>query len=353
MYQEQPQRVDAGQEARAGFGETSLARVAETSSVALAEQAKAAVSARYIMALQRPRDLMIVRQKLLADCKRPLFAEAAIYNKPVGDGVKGPSIRFAEAAARAMGNILAEVTAIYDDVQKRIVRVSVTDLEANITYPKDVTIEKTIERSSPPPGRKILGTRKNSKGRDVFIIEATSDEILDKENALCSKAMRSCLLRVIPGDLQEEAIEQCYETRRGEVKKDPALALKKLVDAFGDLGIKATQLAEYFGHSLEEITPEEIDSARSMYHALKDKETTWAEVMDAIRAERGAQPQAGPIDANGNGSLADRMAAKANATKTEPKAEEAKPDAKPAPREVKAEPAPTNAKPRGQSRFEG
>lgn len=340
---EQAQRLEAGQEATNGFGETSLTRIAETSALALAEQAKAAVHARYVMAMQRPRDLQVARQKLLTDCKRTRFAETAIYHKPVGEGVEGPSIRFAEAAARAMGNVLVEVSAIYDDAQKRIVRVSVTDLESNITYPKDVTIEKTIERSKSLPGRKILGTRKNSKGYDVFLIEATSEEILDKENALCSKAMRTCLLRIVPGDLLDEAIEQCYETRRSDIAQDPTRARKKLVDAFQDLGISAAQLVEYFGHPLDSVTGEEVDSARSVYSALKDKETTWSEVLEAARTKRGASEPAGPLD--DLGGLSERMATKAAAAQEKTPA-----------REVEAEKstsAPVNeGKSKKQSRFQ-
>jgi hypothetical protein len=217
----------------------------------------------------------------------------------------------AEAAARAMTNIYCDVAAIYDDAQKRIVRVSATDLEANLTYPMDVTIAKTIERSKLLPGRKVVGTRKNSKGYDVFIIEATDEEILDKERAIASKAMRTCLLRLIPGDLLEEAMERCYATRRGEIAKDPAQARKKMVDAFGLLGITVANLADYLGHALDATTPDELDSLRSLYAALKDKETTWGEVMDAARQQRGAAS----AEAEVANSLADRLAATAAATK--------------------------------------
>lgn len=343
--------MEAGHEAQHGFGETALVRTAETASSALARQAQASVQARYIVAMQRPRDLMVARQKLLADCKRPLFAEAAIYNKPVGDGVTGPSIRLAEAAARALGNIYTEVMAVFDDESKRIVRVTATDLEANLTFWKDVTIEKTIERSRPMPGRKVLSTRKNSKGYDVFVIEATSDEILDKENALTSKAMRTVLLRLVPGDLLDESIAQCYRTRDGEISQDLVGSRKRMTDAFASIGVTAEQVAEYLGHSIDTATVDEMNAAKSILSALKEKETTWSEVIDFVRQQRGTPQPQGPLDGNGSGSLADRLAAKASAAKAEPKAEEPKPDAKPAPREVKAEPT-TNAKPRGQSRFQ-
>jgi hypothetical protein len=150
--------------------------------------------------------------------------------------------------------------------------------------------------------------RKNSKGYPVYVIEATSDGILDKENALASKAMRTCLLRLIPGDLLEEAVERCYATRRGEITKDPALARKKMVDAFGSLGITVAQLAEYLGHAVDATAPDELDGLRSLYLALKDKETTWSEVMDNARAERAA---AQSTSADAGQSLGDRLASKA------------------------------------------
>jgi hypothetical protein len=278
---------ETGEVATEKFGERALARTAETASYALAEQAKAAVQARYIMALQRPRDLMRTRQTLLTDCKRPRFAETAIYRKPVGDGVEGPSIRLAEAAARAMGNVYPEVASIYDDREKRIMRVSATDLECNVTYSLDVTLAKTIERSRPIEGRKVLSIRKNSKGRDVYLIEATDDEILDRERALCSKALRTCILRLVPGDILEEALEQCLATRRGEIQRDPAAARKKMVDAFQAIGVSAAQLGEYLGHAVDSVSAEEIDELRALYNAIKDKETTWAAAMDARKGESG------------------------------------------------------------------
>lgn len=283
MSNELPSTIDVGQSARAGFGEQSLTRSPETMSTALAEQARAAVNARHIMAMNRPRDLMVARSRLLDDAKRPGFAKVAIYHKPVGDGVEGPSIRLAEAAARAMGNIYADVAAIYDDKDKRILRVSATDLESNLTYPVDVTIAKTIERARPPQGRRILSTRKNSKGADVFIVEATDEEILDKERATTSKALRTCLLRLVPGDILEEAITQCYATRRGEIKKDPNEARKKMADAYESLGISAAQLVEYMGHALADTDVAEIDRMRSLYQTIRDGEATWAEAMESKR----------------------------------------------------------------------
>ena len=122
----------------------ALAGVHETAISASAAQARASVEARFVMALHRPRDIDNVRVRLLKECKRPGFAEVARYSRPIGNTkIEGPSIRFAEAAIRHMGNIDAQAHTIYDSAENRILRVEVTDLETNATYSKEITVRKT------------------------------------------------------------------------------------------------------------------------------------------------------------------------------------------------------------------
>ena len=84
----------------------SAMSASENAAIAMAAKQKAVVEARYKMALARPRDIDKVRQNMLKDAKRPNFAAVAIYHKPIGKGVEGPSIRFVEAAIRNMTTIL-------------------------------------------------------------------------------------------------------------------------------------------------------------------------------------------------------------------------------------------------------
>ena len=66
------------------FGSTSSSlAVVETASAAVAAQSKAMVEARYIMAMQRPRNWDQVRQDLIKECRRPSFAhnKSAFYRK--------------------------------------------------------------------------------------------------------------------------------------------------------------------------------------------------------------------------------------------------------------------------------
>lgn len=277
-----------------GFGSITSTAMAETASTAVAAQATAATNARYIMAMQRPRDWDNVRVNLLKECKRPRFAQVARYLKPVGKGLTGPSIRFAEAAIRCMGNIMPETRVTYDDTKKRIVCVSVTDLEANVTYSADIVIEKTVERSKPREGQAPIAVRMNSNGQKTFIVEAIEDDLVNKQGALVSKAIRELSLRLLPGDIKDEAMDMVTATQEKDDAADPDAARKRLVDAFVELGVKPSDLKTYLGHELGTASPAEIVELRSVYAAMRDGESNWKDALDS-KAKASAAPDVKPV----------------------------------------------------------
>lgn len=273
--------------------------VVETASTAVAAQSKAMVEARYIMAMQRPRNWDQVRQNLITECKRPTFAhnKSAYYRKPIGKGVEGLGIRFVEVALRCMTNVLVETTMIFEDDIKEVHRVSVTDLESNLTYPLDVRVSKTVERSKPMDDGSYISVRLNSQNRPTYTVPANDDDLLNKRAAQISKAIRTLGLRIIPGDLQDEAEEIIKMVRLDENAKDPDRARKKMVDAFGSLGVKASDLVEYLGHPLDTCSPQEMTDMFALYGAIKDGEATWKQVMDN-KAEQGGAPDGGSSPAS-------------------------------------------------------
>lgn len=262
-----------------GFDTTALVASSETAASALEAEKKAAVQARWIMALQRPRDWDAVRQDLLKECERPAFADAAIYNKPVGGGIEGLSIRFAEAAIRCLTNVLVETNTIVDNDEIRICRVSVTDLEANITYPQDVTIRKTVERRN-PRGMEVVGERKNKQGQKVFIVKATEDDLLNKQNALISKALRTSALRIVPGDLLEEAERVCRQTQTAADAEDPDREMRRLIDGFAQVNVLVPDLKAYCGKELKKLSPAELEELRALWKALYNGDTTWEQAYE-------------------------------------------------------------------------
>ena len=253
----------------------------ETAASAAAAQSKALVEARYTVAISRPRDMEKARQNLLKECTRPSFAEVARYNKPIGKGIVGPSIRFAEAAIRSMGNIVIQEVTTYDDDEKRIIEVSVTDLESNVPYTTSITIEKTVERRNKKPGDDVIRERTNSYGDKVFILRATEDEILNKKNAILSKAIRTLALRHIPGDLIDECMDLVVATQAKKDAEDPDAAKRKVTDAFASINVPVDQLKKYVGHDLVAISHKELAELRALHAAIKDGETTWRAAWDA------------------------------------------------------------------------
>lgn len=315
----------------------------ETAGMAVAAQAQAAVQARYLIAIRNPRSIEVARQKIMEDCQRKRFAEAATYEKPVGNKtIPGLSVRFAEAAARAFGNLYVDTTTVFDDRDKRIIRVCVMDLEANLTSSKDVTIVKTVERSN-PGSHEVVGQRKNTRGHNVFIVKATDDELLNKENAMIAKARRNLILEMIPADIREEAYDVAFQTIDTAIKADPKSYVRQIADNFMiKLNVSVDKLEAYLGCKMTEISPAQIDKLRGIYQAIASGETSWSDVIRSAKEQQVKKPEAPDVATAKN----DPEKAKANMDKKQAARKPAPKKTKPKPRpKPKLAPAPANEEP--------
>ncbi len=262
---------------------------------ALIAKSRADIESRWIMACRRPRDLDEVRQLMLKECSRPGFAEVATYSRPVGKKqneatgkweqayAEGLSIRFAEVALRCMSNMVIECVTIFDGETDRMVRVTATDLESNGTWSRDITIKKTVERKQLKQGQQPLGTRLNSYGDRVFIVEATDSEVAVKEAAEVSKASRTAILRLIPGHLQDEAFDRCRAVAADKAAKDPEGDKNRCLDAFASVQVSKADLEELLGCPISKASPAQITDLRKMFSGIRDGETTWADVIGEAR----------------------------------------------------------------------
>lgn len=281
---------------RRGFGSMEIEDRRETQGVAAAETAKALVQARYIVAMQRPRDVDDFRQRLMKHCRRARFAAAAEYAKPTGGtSIKGISVRFVEAALQEYRNVQVTAAPTYDDEEKRIVKVTVTDLESNNTHELDVTAEKFVERKS--PAGDVIRERRKKNGDVVYLVRATEDDYANKIGAAVSKAIRNLGLRILPSDIVAECMELCLATRDAEDQRDPEAARKAISDSFATIGVMPSALKEYLGHDLATCSPEEIKNLRAVFVAIRDGEATWSATMDA---KRGDTPAEKPADKTGD-----------------------------------------------------
>jgi hypothetical protein len=277
--------------ARQGFGTQEIEMRRETQGSALAARQQAEVQARYIVALQRPRNLDEVRIRLLKHCQRRGFAACAEYAKPVGGSrVVGASIRFVETALQEYGNVMPDSYVTYDDEKIRIIRVSMTDLERNITYHEDAVVEKLIERKSPKKGDVVIRVRENSSGNTTYVVQANNgdSELENRFAAEISKKTRNLGLRILPVDLKEEAIALCRLTLTAENGgKDPDAERKKCTDAFAEIGVMPTGIEIYLGHPLASASPAELADLRQVFYSVRDGHAAWQEFIDLRLAERG------------------------------------------------------------------
>ena len=260
------------------------ADIAANASAALA---KATIEAKFTMAMHRPRNFMEARGSILDSCKRPAFAARAMYRKKQGkkkdDGgrwvdnyVEGLSIRYAESAIQCWRNIDVTATTVWEDDDRRVVRIMVTDLESNTSYTDEASLAKTVERSSVKEGQVVVAERLNSNGEKVFVVRSTEDELANKVNSAKSKSIRSSGLRLIPQDIQEESIAAIKATNSSG-GEDPKKASKSVCDAFAGIGVNPTEIEIYLGHALTTVSPSELADLRAIYSTIRDGEASWSD----------------------------------------------------------------------------
>jgi len=311
-----------------GFNAIETRRNAETAAITMAAKVRANIEAACVMAERHPRDWLNVRGRLLGECKRPGFCEAAIYNLPrrkynqdTGQwedaSITGFSIRFAEAALRYMTNMSAGSEVVYEDDEKQVVLVTVRDYEANTSIETSVNVPKRVEKKKIKRGERPLSTRVNSFGDTIFIMPATDDEIAMKHNSLVSKAIRNAVLRMLPGDISDECDAAMAKTKKDKHAEDPQAATKRVVDAFSLLRVMPDQLTLYVGHSLETLSPKELDELRGIHVAIKEGEINWSEALlakigDPAENEEQAAERNATVDAALN-KVKQRQAAKKSA----------------------------------------
>ena len=309
-------KEETGMQVRDG-GALAIPQQAELATSQVAEMARAQIESQFAIAIRRPRNEDSAREKLLKDCQRPSFCAeegGAIYRLPfkndTGKPVEGLSIRFAEAAARAWGNLLVRSQVIFDDGKRRNVHITGTDLETNTTIEAEVLVDLVVLRKYPDDTRELLGVRTNSKGQQNYIYPADERESAQLTASATSKGLRGVILRLIPGWLQDECIDEIYATMATKDAEDPDAARHKLLDAFADVGVTAEQVAQYVGHGLGSLVPAELKDLRALYVAIRDGETTWQAVLASKGQAEDSEPKA---------TLKDKVDAKRKKADPEPK----------------------------------
>lgn len=264
------------------YGEVQPARgdqLPELGSDSRSAQAVAVAQAKFAVAARFPRDIDNFRTKLLAECRRTRFAETSRYRLPYGKTrAEGWTIRFVETATRLFRNIDCTSRTVHDGPHRIIVECSATDMESIVSWTREISIDKTVERRDPKNAGDILGTRLNTYGDTVYIIKANEREVAQRVGAEISKTLRALALRMLPADILDEARDIVLATERQADTRDPDAARKKLLDSFASIGIEPSDLVAYLGHGTKQITPAEMTDLRAIYQSVRAGESSWTEV---------------------------------------------------------------------------
>ncbi len=285
--------------------EVSAPQTQNVETAAAVARAVQEVQASMIIAKRFPRDETAAFSRLMKSCHRPGLADSALYEYERGGAkVEGPSIRLAEAAAQAWGNLTFGVVEVEqrkgaDGVGESVVEAYAHDLETNTRQVKRFHV------------RHVRDTRQGSKlltdGRDVY-------EMVANQGA---RRLRACILGVIPGDVIDAAVAECNKTLAGQTTEPLSDRIRKMVAAFGDVGVTQAAIEAKLNHKAEACSESEVAKLRKMFASIRDGMTTPAEQFPALVA---AEKKEG--DATAGKDLKERVGAKKDA----PAATPAKPD---------------------------
>ena len=112
---------------------------------------------------------------------------------------------------------------------------------------------------------------------------------------------------------KEGQMRALMEQMQKQDAADPDAAKNRLIDAFAQLGVSVESLKDYVGHELSALDPNELQTLRAIYSAIKDGETSWKAVMDD-KAEKDAEAK----QATKNGKVATAKATPKQESKKEP-----------------------------------
>ncbi|QDV34936.1 hypothetical protein [Tautonia plasticadhaerens] len=283
---------------------------------ALMQRTLAEVQVAVMMARQFPRDKIEAREKLVLDCSREGLASVATYSYARGGTeITGPSIRLAEAAKNAWGNLQSGWRELSrskgaDGVGQSEVEAFAWDAENNTR--ESVTF--------------IVRHWRDTKGGGYPLKEERDIKELLANQA--KRVERGCILNSIDGDMIEAALAQCNVTLTTKVTATPE-RIASMVAMFNELGVTKGQIEKRIQRRVDAINPPLIISLTKIYNSLKDgmsKATDWFE------------PEESTEDAAKPGSRAEAI--KEKLRKEKPAAQEGKPGYDPETGEIPAEEKP-------------
>lgn len=251
-------------------GQNEIAVISSTE--ALQAVTSAEIDKQISTAKMYPRDVMAavneMQQLALFDEET---AESCFYHleRRAKDGsmtiIEGPSIRLAEIAAAAWGNLRIATRIVGNDGRMVTVEAVAHDLQKNVASSKQVA-------------RSIMTKNGQTFSADMQVMTI---------NAASSLARRNAIYDVVPKVYVNKLVAQCQEFVKGQAVTGLRDKVQKVVKAFAKYGVTPELICLKMEVSnIDEITPEMVVRLVGIGNSLKDGQTTVEEEFPQLRGEQ-------------------------------------------------------------------
>lgn len=217
-----------------------------------------------VLAKKFPRDEEEAQKKILKACKRPGLAKQGLYvYSRGGTEIKGGTIRLLEEAARIWGNVNAGVTELSNKKGvgnvpgESVMQAYAIDLENNVKFSSQFTVRHF--RNTKQGGKVITDER------DVYEMVAN----------MASRRLRTCLERIIPGDILDEAEQACEQTmidiekKESQGKSDQEMN-EKMAKGFAVYGVTKEMIAKRVQKNFEAINATDRHNLSLVFNSIKN-----------------------------------------------------------------------------------
>ncbi len=228
------------------------------------------VQGQIVMAKRFPRDEIAARNRILTACQRKKLAEQAEYEYKRGTSkVTGPSIRLAEAMAQNWGNMDFGYVELERRAGESTVMAQAWDLETNTRQTRTFTVPHVRETKN--------GNYTLTSDRDI-------NEMVSNQAA---RRVRACILGIIPGDITEEALEQCHKTLMdGEEKPLKDLIANCVRTAEKTYQVPQESLEKYIGCKAEAFSMNDLIRLKRVFNSIKDGMAKREEIFELPGVEK-------------------------------------------------------------------
>ena len=107
--------------------------------------------------------------------------------------------------------------------------------------------------------------------RDIYEINAN----------MGARRLRSRILAILPTDLVDMAINECKKTLAGNNDEPLIDRVKKMIVAFGKIGVTQDQIEKRLGRKVDTMTVDDFTDYIGIYNAIKQGESKIAEWFEA------------------------------------------------------------------------